>query len=77
MNDSSEDYDKLAETITIGDPRLEKMKHLFEPYHPYEFLKVYCTLNHEYTVSYNGELNKEKAGSEDAVKLIIKLKKYG
>lgn len=39
MSDSKEDDALIAETITLGDPRLRKLNHLFEPYAPYTLLK--------------------------------------
>ena len=60
-----EHEENLEDNITLGDPRLLKMTHLFKPYSPYGYLKQsFCLALHNgaYTLSEYEKLNKESTG---------------
>lgn len=65
--------------ITISDPRLHELTHLFKPYTPYTYIKqAHCNCLHkDWTHEITEKQNKEKNGPEDAVKLYMCMKQNG
>jgi hypothetical protein len=68
------------DSITVSDPRLERLTHLHKPYSPYSFLKqAWCSALHkgQWTLEITKKQSFEKTGFEDQLKIYMQMKHLG